>query len=165
MAQRLIINGDTGEINGELGLDDRIVKGKQTKFAKTHKTYFNKNKSFIKVYDGAIEALHNELTCGEFIFFFRLLNCLNFNGMLRDDTNEYLTIKNIALLFETSEANTRKIIGSLKKKDVLVSQYIIYRGKKVKTFIVNPFLIFKGQHISKEIYDLFKYSRFAGNGS
>jgi hypothetical protein len=168
-----LVDLDTGQVIDdtiELECGEALSKKASVKekrdYIKRHILKFRSDKRFIKMWNGSGLALRQELTNAEIGFMVGLtdLVCYQDNVIRRDgDTRgKALNKKEIGEVLGESARNTTKLINSLIDKEVLKAYEYLNEdsNKMVKCFVFNPFIYFRGRDLHKDIYDLFKTSRW-----
>lgn len=159
MKNRLLIDGNTGQIIKQLNTGDRIVTSKQSDY----KLRFNKDQYFFKLYGDSLDILCKKLTNGEKSFFLSILKYLDYDCVLRYEKT-LLTTSSLAKLLEMSYDATRSMLSKLKAKKVLTTYrvHLSNEGNETKkSIVINPFVVFKGTNLGVDIYELFKSSEYA----
>lgn len=168
-----LVDLDTGQV-----IDDTIelecgeaLKKTSTKekrdYIRRHILKFRSDKRFIKMWNGSGLALRKELSNAEIGFMIGLtdLVCYQDNIIRRDgDTRgKALNKKEIGEALGESKRNTIKLINGLIGKEIIKPyEYFNEDYKKtIKCFVFNPFIYFRGQDLHKDIYNLFRTSRWA----
>lgn len=168
-----LVDLDTGQI-----LDDTIELecGQTLKkstadikrdYIKRYILKFKRDERFIKMWNGSGIELKKTLTNAEANFMLGLtdLVCYQDNVIRRngDTRGKALNKKEIGEILDETPRNAERLINSLCDKEVLKPYQYINEdsGKTIKCFAFNPFIYFRGQDLHKDVYDLFKMSRWA----
>lgn len=150
-----------GEVLKKSSPDERI------EYIKHHVLKFRSDKRFIKMWNGSGLALRKELTNAEIGFMVGLtdLICYQDNVIRRsgDIRGKALNKTEIGEVLGESARNTTKLINNLIEKEVVKPyEYLNEDSNKIiKCFVFNPFIYFRGKDLHKDVYDLFKTSRWA----
>lgn len=167
-----LVDLDTGQI-----LDDTIelecgealkkssVKAKR-EYIKRHITKFKADERFIKMWNGSGIELKKALTNAEANFMLGLtdLVCYQDNVIRRngDTRGKALNKKEIGEILDETPRNSERLINALIAKEVIKPYEYINEdsGKIIKCYAFNPFIYFRGQDLHRDVYDLFKTSRW-----
>jgi hypothetical protein len=138
---------------------------KQIKYIKSKEQKFKAKELFVKVYKNPIEILGGELSNRDFAWFMRLIPYISQSECILIDKDEkYLNVRQISALLGVNYDNAKSVfrnfealnlIGKVKRR----SQKDLY--KSIKVIVVNPYIFFNGKDLEKDIYELFKNSRWA----
>ncbi len=154
---------DIGEIIMELYEGDKIVTKEQDEYAAQHIIGFNKKVPFVKVYLCDCNELYEDLTGTEVITISTLINYISYKDNILRLNKKPMKITDIKELTHRDYDNTKKLIASLEKKDVIrkLKWFDEESNKEMNCIAVNPFLFFRGSDIRKEIVELFKDSKWS----
>ena len=165
----LLVNASTGEIIDEVFQGDRISikREAQDVYASTHIMNFNKDKSFVKIYDEVVPLLEKYLTLPEFKFAICLTPHVSFEDCIirktQDRRSKILTMKDLAALHNFKYDYVRKIMSSLKRKGIIgkhetgsILQDCTQEESTVYT--VNPYIYFRGSDILTPIHSFYERS-------
>ena len=154
---RIIFNANTGEIERELMLGDRILTKSQSEYI-SNTIELNNEIPFVKCFINKDLTVANELTGAEHQILSYLYNFISYNSqILAHENGKILNIEHISDVFNVSEDRIRKIMKSLVDKKILGK----HRTGHEITYIMNPFIFQKGTRISKDIVKLFKDTKWA----
>lgn len=165
----LIVDATTGQITSEIYEDDRvsITRAAQDHYAATHVINFNKDKSFVKIYDDVVPLLEKYLTPREFRFAICLAPHVSFEDCIirqsKDRRSKPINIKELAELHEMNYDTTKKIMQSLKQKGVIGKHETgsilhDYNGRYGTIYTVNPFIYFRGSDMLNPVYSFYMES-------
>ena len=163
-SDKLLINKSTGEITAEIYPGDRfsIVRKSQDNYASSHIINFNKEQSFVKIYDNTISILEAALTAPEFKFALCLIPHISYEDCIIRETqnrnSKILTIKDLSELHGYTYGNARKLSMSLKQKGIIAKHSlsdIIPSAAQQTVYTVNPFIFFRGSDILNTIYEYY----------
>lgn len=135
-------------------------------YLKQHIIKFKSDEGFIKMWNGSGIELKKALTNAEANFMLGLTDLVSYqDNIIRrngDARGKALNKKEIGEALDETPRNSERLINSLIKKEVLSNFEYINEdsGKVVKCYAFNPFIYFRGQDLHKDIYDLFKKSRW-----
>ena len=163
MPNEIIINVETGEILNKIYPGDKlsITRKEQYEYANSHILNFNKDRSFVKIYDDIVPLLESYLNPSEFKFVYCLTPHISYEDCIirekRDRTSRILSIKDIAEIHKYKYDYARKLMASLKNKGIIgkhetgsiLENYDLRYGT---VYTVNPFIFFRGLDINNTVY-------------
>lgn len=164
----LIFNPDTGEIKGIFDCEKQVIR------AKTQVEYYNKHKSEInedKIYDFgqsgrfnmfstfSMEELANEgLTGTDYRVLLLLMAMTGYKtGYISMGNNHPITIQWISEKLDIHKKTVDVIMKKLIDRGIIS---IVVTEKK-KSYFMNPYIQYKGRWISKDLYNMFKNTKWA----
>lgn len=165
----LIVDPETGEITGEVYDGDKlsIRRYSQEEYVHTHIVNFNKDKSFVKIYDDIVPLLEKYLTPAEFRLAISLSPHVSYEDCIIRRTNNrnssILNMKDLAEIHEYRYDYLKKLMLSLKKKGVIGKHEtgsILqgYTGQCGTVYTVNPYIYFRGADLNKPTYSFYENS-------
>lgn len=165
----LLVNASTGEIIDEVFQGDRvsIKREAQDVYASTHIMNFNKDKSFVKIYDEVVPLLEKYLTLPEFKFAICLTPHVSFEDCIirktQDRRSKILTMKDLATLHNFKYDYVRKIMSSLKRKGIIGKHETgsilqDFPQEESTVYTVNPYIYFRGSDILTPIHSFYERS-------
>lgn len=82
--------------------------------------------------------------------------------MVKHSRNRLVKKREISDVLGESTRNTTKLINNLIDKEVSEPYEYLNEdsNKMVKCFVFNPFIYFRGKDLHRDVYDLFKTSRW-----
>jgi len=154
-----IYDAETGEYLKDLYSGDRILRNESLEYlGKT--VEINKNELYIKVFQSVLSSLIEECTGAELRLLFYLSQYLQYNSGLVALKNRPLTRKEIAENTGLSLKTLDRLLSSLQRKEIIYKN----RAKKVIEIYINPWLFMRGTRVYKELYNMFKNSKWADRG-
>lgn len=164
-----LIDKTTGEIIDEYSKKDRLHVTRETQmdYANNHVLRFNKEKTFVKIYDEVVPLLEKYLTTGEFKFAFCLTPHISFEDCIirktQDRRSKILNIREIAEIHGYRYDYVRKLMSSLKNKGVIGKHETgsilkDYSGEDGIVYTVNPYIYFRGNDILKPTHAFYENS-------
>lgn len=167
----VIINAETGQVVDELFVGDKIVKMKDKKakmeYLSNHMLDFNKNRSFVKMFDFDKDIL-DEINGNEAIFILKLFNYISYeDGVIRRGghrNGKILNMKDLSSEINIPYDSLRRIIVSLTKKGVLYTGKIACSedpSHLVKGIVANPYLFMRGSKMTYSTLNLFENTKWA----
>ena len=162
----VLLNTTTGEILEELYPGDRIkiIREEQDQYASTHIMNFNKEKTFVKIYDDVVPLLEKYLTLPEFKFAICLSPHVSYEDcVIRETQNRksrILGLKDLAEIHKYKYDYLRKIMSALMQKGVIGrhetgSILKDYDRKEGIIYTVNPYIYFRGSDIITPIHSFY----------
>ena len=154
-----IVNDD-GEIVGELGEGDRIIRKNSLDHLRAEESKISlSGDAFVKMFNSALPQLSS---CGlsiaeSRIFFYLLENVRYESNVSKYDNGKLITRENLCQDLEIHKSNVSRCITGLCNRGLIA----IAKIDIGKVFIVNPFVAMRGNSIDKTTYDLFKKTRWA----
>jgi hypothetical protein len=160
MAKRndLIINGDTGEITGQLGEGDRILRKRSLE----HLAEINENfedwqlGNFYKANTAELKKVLPDLSVFEKAFILSIASYVGYdNCCIQHPNGNDIGTEDLITLTGLGRTKLFEVIDSLVLKD------IIYRGKNSngRQYFMNPWLFCKGNRINVVLKAMFKNYR------
>lgn len=167
--ERYIVNAQSGIIENEIYSGDRlsIRREKQDNYAENHIINFNRDKSYVKIYDEVIPILEKYLTLPEFKFVICLTPHVSYEDCVirktQDRSSRVLTMKEIAEIHGYKYDYVRKIMSSLIRKGVIGKHETgtILKNidiKKNTVYTVNPYIYFRGSDIISPVHAFYANS-------
>lgn len=165
----LIVDAETGQITSEIYEDDRvsITRAAQDHYAATHIINFNKDKSFVKIYDDVVPLLEKYLTPPEFRFAICLAPHVSYEDCIirerRDRKSKPLNVKEITEMHGYKYSYGKKLMLALKQKGLIGKHEtgsITLDAERNRTVVytVNPFVYFRGSDIFTPIHSFYMES-------
>lgn len=164
---RLIVNPNTGEIEGKIDPGDRILKSKSIEYLKEEGRDFNKDKTFVKLYDEVIPLFEKYITPNELKYLLLIAQHVSFSDCVLRKTNnnlsEPISAREFSQMHGYNYDCVKKIFLSLKKKGVLAyvevgSVFPDYIGKVKNMYLVNPYIYFRGEKLNASVMAIFNES-------
>lgn len=163
---RILLDTTTGEVLAEFKENDRLKlsRAEQDEYLKSHIIDFNRDKSFVKVYDEVVPLLEKYLTMPEFKLAICLMPHVSYEDCIiretKDRRSKILSIKDLAEIHDWKYDYLRKIISSLKKKGVIGKHetgniLYGYNGRYGTVYTVNPFIYFRGSDMITPVYSFY----------
>ena len=86
-------------------------------------------------------------------------NVIRRNG---DTRGKALNKKEIGKILDETPRNSERLINAFTSKEVIKPYEYVNEdsGKTIKYYAFNPFIYFRGQDLHRDVYDLFKTSRW-----
>lgn len=162
--ERLVVNKETGEIEMAIEPGDRILKAKSIEYLQKDGINFNKDKSFVKLYDDVIPLLDKYLTPQEIKYLIVIAQHVSFSDCVIRKTNnnvsEAIGISEFAKIHDYNYDSARKVFKSLKKKGLIIyveveTIFPEYIGKVKNMYLVNPYIYFRGENLNETVKALF----------
>lgn len=164
----LIINPITGGFIGIYDSDTQVIRNKK------QVEYYEKNKLKIendKIYDFgqsgsfnmfstfAIEGLTNEnLTGSDYRILLLMMSGVGYKtGYISMGNNHSMTNEWIAKKLDVDKKTVNRTIKKLIDKGIIA----LNLTEKKKSYFLNPYIQYKGQWISKDLYNMFKDTKWA----
>ena len=165
----LLIDYNTGEITAEIYDGDRlrISRQQQDEYAQTHIINFNKDKTFVKIYDEVVPLLEKYLTSPEFKFAICLSPHVSYEDcIIRESQNRnsrIIGIKDIAAVHGYTYNYAKKLFLSLKNKGIIgqheTGSILSNCPQKItKVYTVNPYVYFRGSDIITPVHIFYRDS-------
>lgn len=165
----ILLNTTTGEILKELYPGDRIkiIREEQDQYASTHIMNFNKEKTFVKIYDDVVPLLEKYLTLPEFKFAICLSPHVSYEDCIIRETqnrkSRIIGMKDIAEIHGYKYDYVRKLMSSLTQKGVVGKHEtgsILADWNKQQGIIytVNPYIYFRGSDIITPTHSFYQNS-------
>lgn len=166
----LIVNSETGVVVDNLKIGDKVVKQEnviaRNDYLQTYDLDFQKDKKFVKVFNGMNEIRKN-LTGNEALILLGMLDFVSYDdGIIRQGghgNGKILNTKELAEEMGVQYENLRKVITSLTKKGVIGIHKTGSRDNPdslIKSIIVNPYIFMRGTKMNKTILGLFEQSKW-----
>lgn len=164
----LIINPNTGGFLGIYDEDTQIIRNKkQVEYYEENKAQIEKDKvydfgqsgSFNMFSTFAIEELANEnLTCSDYRILLLMMSGVGYKtGYVSMGNNHSMTNEWIAKKIDVDKKTVDRAIKKLIDKGIIA----INITEKKKSYFLNPYIQYKGQWISKDLYNMFKDTKWA----
>ena len=161
-----LVDSHTGEIIDHYYPGDKptVKRAEQMEYYNTHIINFNKNKSFVKIYDDVVPLLEKYLTLPEFKFVICLTPHVSFDDCIiretQDRRSKILNMKDLAEIHNYKYGYVRKIMSSLKNKGVIGkhetgSILFNYTGEDNTAYTVNPYIYFRGADIITPVHSFY----------
>lgn len=161
-----LVNTETGEIVQEIYDGDklRLSRQSQIEYLETHIVNFNKDKSFVKIYDDVVPLLEKYLTLAEFRFAICLIPHVSYeDSIIRETKDRYskiLNIRDLAEIHGYSYDYAKKTISALKRKGVIgkheTGSILANCSQKINTvYTVNPFIYFRGSDLITPVHSFY----------
>lgn len=168
LPERVLIDSSTGELLNEYYQGDQLSvrRKEQQDYINTRIIDFNREKTFVKIYDEVVPLLEKYLTLPEFKFAICLTPHVSFEDCIirktMDRRSKILSIKELAEIHEYKYDYAKKLMSSLQHKGVVgkhESGNILYEDVPNQiVFTVNPYIYFRGNDINKTIYGFYETS-------
>lgn len=167
-----VIDNTTGEIVNQYFPGDRvnITRKSQLDYVNNHVLDFNKEKSFVKIYDEVVPLLEKYLTQPEFKFTICLTPHISYEDCIirrtQNRNSDILTLKDLAEIHGYKYGYVRKIMSSLKNKgiigkhetgNILAELSGTDEGKNI-VYTVNPYVYFRGTNILTPVHSFYQNS-------
>lgn len=164
----LLFNPDTGEIKGIFDSETQTIRSKaQVEYYDKHKFEINND----KVYDFGQSGQFNmfstfsisqlakeDLTGTDYRVLFLLMSGVGYKtGYISMGNNHSMTPEWIAKKLDIHKKTVDKILKKLIDRGIIA---IVITEKK-KTYFMNPYIQYKGRWISKDLYNMFKDTKWA----
>jgi hypothetical protein len=169
------VDMETGEIicetEGVTEIKDNVMTEKEKKrqdYIDSHVMNFNKDASFVKLYDEVVEMLFNKLDAKEFSLAIALCKYVSYEDCaLREGghgNGRIFTIKELSEKLNREYTRFSRTFKSLIKRGV-IGKWSFETGnvetgeiEKKSGFIVNPYIYFRGVNVDKLVYEYFDRS-------
>ncbi len=166
--ERVLISTSTGEIIDQYYQGDQLSvrRKEQQDYIDSRIIDFNRDKSFVKIYDEVVPLLEKYLTLPEFKFAICLTPHVSFEDCIirktMDRRSKILSIKELAEIHGYKYDYAKKLMAALQHKGVIgkhESGNILYEDVPNQTvFTVNPYIYFRGNDINKTIHSFYNSS-------
>lgn len=164
----LIFNPDTGEIRGIFDSETQVIRAKaQVEYYDKHKFEINNDKIYDFGQSGkfnmfstfSIEQLANEgLTSADYRVLLLMMSGVGYKtGYISMGNNHSMTPEWMAKKLDIHKKTVDKILKKLIDKGIIA---IVVTEKK-KSYFMNPYIQYKGRWISKDLYNMFKDTKWA----
>ena len=168
-----VIDYDTGEVTDEFYEGDRYRKykasdsKKRDDYLKTHILGFNKDKSFVKLFDAVIPILNEHLTPPEFKLAICLASHVSHEDCILRKANRVdsspLDIHDVCKIYGYKYDYCRKLFRKLISKGIIgkhITGSIIpeYDGDIKEIYTVNPYVYFRGINVNASVIGFYKDS-------
>lgn len=164
----LIFNPDTGEIRGIFDSETQVIRAKaQVEYYDKHKFEINNDKVYDFGQSGkfnmfstfSIEQLANEgLTGADYRVLLLMMSGVGYKtGYISMGNNHSMTPEWMAKKLDIHKKTVDKILKKLIDKGIIA---IVVTEKK-KSYFMNPYIQYKGRWISKDLYNMFKDTKWA----
>ena len=164
----LIFNPDTGEIRGIFDSETQVIRAKaQVEYYDKHKFEINNDKVYDFGQSGkfnmfstfSIEQLANEgLTSADYRVLLLMMSGVGYKtGYISMGNNHSMTPEWMAKKLDIHKKTVDKILKKLIDKGIIA---IVVTEKK-KSYFMNPYIQYKGRWISKDLYNMFKDTKWA----
>lgn len=164
----LIFNPDTGEIRGIFDSETQVIRAKaQVEYYDKHKFEINNDKVYDFGQSGkfnmfstfSIEQLANEgLTSADYRVLLLMMSGVGYKtGYISMGNNHSMTPEWMAKKLYIHKKTVDKILKKLIDKGIIA---IVVTEKK-KSYFMNPYIQYKGRWISKDLYNMFKDTKWA----
>ena len=153
-----LVEQGTGEITGEIGPGDRIVRAKSLKLLS--ETTPAPDAQFVKLFRDVVSKVVSEcsLTAAEFSVFLFLSSNLRYQSNVAKYKNGQLITKGkVEEELGLSRMTVHRATSGLIKHGLVAEA----KTEEGKVFVVNPFVCCVGDKINKTTYDLFRKSKWA----
>lgn len=164
-----IVDPETGEIVSTVYAGDQLTirRSAQDEYIATHVLDFNKDKTFVKIYDDVVPLLEKYLSMAEFRLAICLAPHVSYEDCIireyNDRKSKILSIKDLAEIHNYKYDYLKKLMSSLKRKGLIGKHEtgsIIkdYAGRYGTAYTVNPYVYFRGSDINIPIYSFYEAS-------
>ena len=164
----LIFNPDTGEIKGIFDSETQVIRAKaQVEYYNKHKFEINNDKIYDFGQSGrfnmfstfSIEQLANEgLTGADYRVLLLMMSGVGYKtGYISMGNNHSMTPEWIAKRLDIHKKTVDKILKKLIDKGIIALNVT----EKKKSYFMNPYIQYKGRWISKDLYNMFKDTKWA----
>jgi len=164
----LLYNPNTGETGGIFNADTQEIRSKkQVEYYEEHKEEIDKDKVYNFGQSGrfnmfstfSIEQLANEsLTCSDYKILLLMMSGIGYKtGYISIGNNHAMTPEWIAKKLNVDKKTVDRCIKKLIDKGIIA---IVITEKK-KSYFLNPYIQYKGKWISKDLYNMFKETKWA----
>lgn len=150
----LLVDKDDGDIYGELGEGDRILRSNTIEYLKSTEEW--KMEHFYKGCIDEIKQIMKELSTNEKAFLFAVAPYVGYEDCcIKHQNGDDITTEDLVGLTGLGRTTLFSVINSLCEKDIL------YKGKnsKAKQYFMNPWIFAKGNRINKVLKTMFKNYR------
>ncbi|GEM_PF-2689621 len=164
----LLFNPDTGEIKGIFDSETQTIRSKaQVEYYDKHKFEINSNKVYDFGQSGkfnmfstfSIEQLANEgLTGTDYRVLLLMMSGVGYKtGYISMGNNHSMTPEWISKKLGIDKRTADRVLKKLIDKGIIA---IVVTEKK-KSYFMNPYIQYKGRWISKDLYNMFKDTKWA----
>ena len=164
----LLFNPDTGEIKGIFDSETQTIKSKaQVEYYDKHKFEINADKVYDFGQSGkfnmfstfSIEQLANEsLTGTDYRVLLLMMSGVGYKtGYISMGNNHSMTPEWMAKKLDVDKRTVDRVLKKLIDKGIIA---IVVTEKK-KSYFMNPYIQYKGRWISKDLYNMFKDTKWA----
>lgn len=164
----LIVNPNTGDLIGIYNKDTQIIRNKkQVDYYKKNKVQIEKDKiydfgqsgSFNMFSNFAIAGLANEnLTSSDYRILLLMMSGIGYKtGYISMGNNHSMTNDWIAKKLDVDKKTVNRTIKKLVDRGIIALNVT----EKKKSYFLNPYIQYKGQWISKDLYNMFKDTKWA----
>lgn len=164
----LLFNPNTGEYGGIFNADTQQIRNKkQIEYYEEHKQEIEENKvydfgqsgSFNMFSTFSIEQLANEgLTGTDYRVLLLLMSGVGYKtGYISMGNNHSITPEWVANKLDIDKKTVNRVLKKLIDKGIIA---IVITEKK-KSYFMNPYIQYKGRWISKDLYNMFKETKWA----
>lgn len=153
-----LVDQGTGEIAGEIGSGDRIVRAKSLKLLS--ETTPAPDAQFVKLFREVVSRVVSEcsLTAAEFSVFLFLSSNLRYQSNVAKYSNGQLITKDkVEEELGLSRMTVHRATSGLIKHGLVAEA----KTEEGRVFVVNPFVCCVGDRINKTTFDLFRSSKWA----
>lgn len=121
---------------------------------------FNKNESYVKLYDKNIRIWANKMSKAEFEVLIGLTEFINKYDNAIKIGHKFLSLKDISESMNIGYEVIRRVIPNLIRINALCYYYInVYNNIFIKAIILNPSIATRCDEVDKEFVDIFKDNR------
>jgi len=164
----LLFNPDTGEIKGVFDSETQTIRSKtQVEYYINHKHEINSDKVYDFGQSGkfsmlsafSIDQLANEgLTGTDYRVLMTMMAGVGYkSGYISMGNNHSMTSEWIAKKLDVDKKTVDRVIKKLIDKGIIA----VNITEKKKSYFMNPYIQYKGRWISKDLYNMFKDTRWA----
>lgn len=164
----LIFNPDTGEILGTFDSETQVVRyKKQVEYYEKHKKEiedeqvhdFGQSGQFNMFSVFSIEQLSDEnLTCSDYRILLLMMSGVGYKtGYISMKNNHAMTDEWIAEKLDINVKTVKRAIRKFIERGIIA----INLTEKSKSYFMNPYIQYKGKWISKDLYNMFKDTKWA----
>lgn len=164
----LLFNPDTGEIGGIFNADTQEIRNKkQTEYYQKNKAQIEKDKMYDFGQSGrfnmfstfSISQLANEnLTGSDYRILLLMMSGVGYKtGYISMGNNHPMTPEWIAKKLDVDKRTVDRCLKKLIDKGIIA----INVTEKKKSYFMNPYIQYKGRWISKDLYNMFKDTKWA----
>lgn len=164
----LLFNPDTGEVGGIFNADTQEIRNKkQTEYYQKNKAQIEKDKMYDFGQSGrfnmfstfSISQLANEnLTGSDYRILLLMMSGVGYKtGYISMGNNHPMTPEWIAKKLDVDKRTVDRCLKKLIDKGIIA----INVTEKKKSYFMNPYIQYKGRWISKDLYNMFKDTKWA----
>lgn len=164
----LLFNPDTGEIKGVFDSETQTIRSKaQVEYYIKHKHEINADKVYDFGQSGKFSMLssfsmeqmaHEGLTGTDYRVLMTMMAGVGYKtGYISMGNNHSMTPEWIAKKLDVDRKTVNRVIKKLIDKGIIALNIT----EKKKSYFMNPYIQYKGRWISKDLYNMFKDTKWA----